>query len=80
MKKMRHAIIGLGSLGRKCAEAIFSDQATTLAGIVQGTLTSSSVARCCSLLIIKPLLLSPLAFIMLYTETGFYVKFDAILP
>jgi diaminopimelate dehydrogenase len=34
MKKIRLAIIGLGSLGRKCAEAIFADQATTLAGIV----------------------------------------------
>ena len=42
MKKMRLAIIGPGRLGRKCVEAIFADQATTLAGIVQRTLTSSS--------------------------------------
>jgi len=35
MKKIRLAIIGLGNLGRKCAEAIFADQATVLAGIVR---------------------------------------------
>jgi diaminopimelate dehydrogenase len=35
MKKTRLAIIGLGNLGRKCAEAIFSDQATVLAGVVR---------------------------------------------
>jgi len=37
MKKIRLAIIGLGNLGRKCAEAIFADQATVLAGIVRRT-------------------------------------------
>ena len=41
MKKMRLAIIGLGSLGRKCAEAIFADQTTALAGIVQRTISAS---------------------------------------
>lgn len=35
MKKTRLAIIGLGNLGRKCAEAIFSDQVTVLAGVVR---------------------------------------------
>ncbi|MDD1631833.1 MAG: hypothetical protein LUQ56_05950 [Methylococcaceae bacterium] len=44
MKKIRLAIIGLGSLGHKCAEAIFADQATALAGIVQRTITSSGMA------------------------------------
>ena len=43
MKKIRLAIIGLGSLGHKCAEAIFADQATALAGIVQRTITSSGM-------------------------------------
>ncbi|MHB0985917.1 MAG: Gfo/Idh/MocA family oxidoreductase [Sulfuricella sp.] len=37
MKKIRLAIIGLGKLGRKCAEGIFADQATVLAGIVRRT-------------------------------------------
>jgi len=41
MKKMRLAIIGLGNLGRKCAEAIFADPATELAGIVRRTVTPS---------------------------------------
>jgi len=41
MKKMRFAIIGLGRLGHKCAEAIFADQDTELAGIVQRTVTAS---------------------------------------
>jgi len=40
MKKMRLAIIGLGNLGRKCAEAIFADSTTELAGIVRRTVTS----------------------------------------
>jgi len=40
MKKMRLAIIGLGDLGRKCAEAIFAGQTTELAGIVRRTLIS----------------------------------------
>lgn len=35
MKKLRLAIIGLGNLGRKCAEAILADPATVLAGIVR---------------------------------------------
>ncbi len=35
MKKSRLAIIGFGRLGRKCAEAIVSDQATELAGVVR---------------------------------------------
>jgi len=35
MKKTRLAIIGLGNLGRKCAEAVFSDQVTVLAGVVR---------------------------------------------
>ncbi|MDP2058089.1 MAG: diaminopimelate dehydrogenase, partial [Thiobacillus sp.] len=35
MKKTRLAIIGLGNLGRKCAEVIFSDQVTVLAGVVR---------------------------------------------
>lgn len=35
MKKIRLAIIGSGSLGRKCVEAIVSDQATELAGVVR---------------------------------------------
>jgi len=43
MKKMRLAIIGLGSLGRKCAEAIFADQSTALAGIVLRNLTSPAL-------------------------------------
>jgi len=43
MKKIRLAIIGLGNLGRKCAEAIFADQATTLAGIVQRNITTSAI-------------------------------------
>ena len=37
MKKTRLAIIGLGNLGRKCAEAISADQTTVLAGVVQRT-------------------------------------------
>jgi diaminopimelate dehydrogenase len=41
MKKMRFAIIGLGCLGRQCAEAISADQDTELAGIVQRTVTAS---------------------------------------
>jgi diaminopimelate dehydrogenase len=35
MKKSRLAIIGFGKLGRKCVEAIASDQATELAGVVR---------------------------------------------
>jgi diaminopimelate dehydrogenase len=35
MRKKRLAIIGLGNLGRKCVEAIGSDQATELAGVVR---------------------------------------------
>lgn len=35
MKKIRIAIIGLGRLGRKCVEAIISDQSTELAGVVR---------------------------------------------
>ena len=35
MKKIRIAIIGLGRLGRKCVEAVVSDQATELAGVVR---------------------------------------------
>jgi len=35
MKKSRLAIIGFGKLGRKCVEAIVSDQATELAGVVR---------------------------------------------
>jgi diaminopimelate dehydrogenase len=35
MKKLRLAVIGLGNLGRKCAEAILSDPAMVLAGIVR---------------------------------------------
>lgn len=35
MKKTRLAIIGLGELGRKCAEAILGDPTTTLAGVVR---------------------------------------------
>jgi diaminopimelate dehydrogenase len=35
MKKLRLAIIGLGNLGRKCAEAILADPAIVLAGIVR---------------------------------------------
>ncbi|MGZ5055366.1 MAG: Gfo/Idh/MocA family oxidoreductase [Methylobacter sp.] len=38
---MRIAVIGLGCLGHKCAEAIFADQVTELAGIVQRKVTSS---------------------------------------
>lgn len=37
MKKIRLAIIGLGNLGRKCAEAIIANPATVLAGIVRRT-------------------------------------------
>jgi diaminopimelate dehydrogenase len=35
MKKSRLAIIGLGKLGRKCVEAIVSDQTIELAGVVR---------------------------------------------
>jgi diaminopimelate dehydrogenase len=42
MKKIRLAIIGLGNLGRKCAETLFADQVMVLAGIVQRTITSSA--------------------------------------
>ncbi|WP_296895693.1 Gfo/Idh/MocA family oxidoreductase [Thiobacillus sp.] len=35
MKKIRLAIIGLGRLGRKCAEAIAADQTAELAGVVR---------------------------------------------
>lgn len=35
MKKTRLAIIGLGNLGRKCVEALVSDQETVLAGVVR---------------------------------------------
>lgn len=35
MKKIRLAIIGLGSVGRKCVETVFSDQASELAGVVR---------------------------------------------
>lgn len=35
MKKLRFAIIGLGNLGRKCAEAIVADPATMLVGFVR---------------------------------------------
>jgi diaminopimelate dehydrogenase len=41
MKRIRIAIIGLGRLGHKCAEAIFADQDTELAGIVLRTVTAS---------------------------------------
>jgi diaminopimelate dehydrogenase len=37
VKKTRRAIIGLGNLGRKCAEAIFDDQTSELAGVVRRT-------------------------------------------
>ena len=45
MKKIRLAIIGLWSVGRQCAEAIFADQATALAGIVRRTITSPGFGR-----------------------------------
>lgn len=35
MKRIRLAIIGLGRLGRKCAEAIAADQTSDLAGVVR---------------------------------------------
>lgn len=35
MKKTRLAIIGMGNVGRKCVEAIASDPATVLAGVVR---------------------------------------------
>ena len=35
MKKRRIAIIGLGNLGRKCAEALLADPALALAGVVR---------------------------------------------
>jgi diaminopimelate dehydrogenase len=35
MRKKRLAIIGLGNLGRKCVEAIVSDQTSELAGVVR---------------------------------------------
>lgn len=35
MKKTRLAIIGLGNLGRKCVEALVSDQETVLVGVVR---------------------------------------------
>jgi diaminopimelate dehydrogenase len=35
MKRTRLAIIGLGNLGRKCAEAISADPSTALAGVVR---------------------------------------------
>ncbi|KVW93738.1 hypothetical protein [Thiobacillus denitrificans] len=35
MKKTRLAIIGLGNVGRQCAEAILADQASVLAGVVR---------------------------------------------
>jgi diaminopimelate dehydrogenase len=35
MKRIRFAVIGLGKLGRKCAEAILADESLTLAGIVR---------------------------------------------
>lgn len=35
MRKIRLAIIGLGKLGRKCAEAILADESVALAGIVR---------------------------------------------
>lgn len=35
MKNIRLAIIGLGELGRKCAEVIFDDQTANLAGVVR---------------------------------------------
>jgi len=35
MKKMQLAIIGLGSLGRKCVEAVVSDPVSELAGVVR---------------------------------------------
>ena len=35
MRKKRLAIVGLGNLGRKCVEAISSDQMTELAGVVR---------------------------------------------
>lgn len=41
MKKFRLAIIGLGNLGHKCADAILADQNTVLAGIVKRVVTSS---------------------------------------
>jgi diaminopimelate dehydrogenase len=41
MKKTRLAIIGLGNLGRKCAEAILADPTLVLAGVVRHTDTAS---------------------------------------
>jgi len=41
MKKIRLAIIAWGVWGANVPEAIFADQATALAGIVQRTITSS---------------------------------------
>ena len=41
MKKMRLAVIGLGNLGRKCAEAIVAAKTVELAGIVRRTVTST---------------------------------------
>lgn len=37
MKKRRIAVIGLGKLGRQCAEALLADQSLTLAGVVRRT-------------------------------------------
>jgi diaminopimelate dehydrogenase len=42
VKRTRIAIIGLGSLGHKCAEAIFDDQTTELAGVVRRTESAPS--------------------------------------
>lgn len=35
MKKRRIAVVGLGKLGRQCAEALLADQTLTLAGVVR---------------------------------------------
>ncbi|MEE7625224.1 Gfo/Idh/MocA family oxidoreductase [Methylobacter sp. Wu8] len=41
MKQLRLAIIGLGNLGRKCADLISADQTTELTGIVKRIVASS---------------------------------------
>src|SRR3990167_10166986 len=35
VKKRRIAVVGLGKLGHKCAEALLADQTLTLAGVVR---------------------------------------------
>ncbi|MCK9382590.1 MAG: NAD(P)-binding domain-containing protein [Sulfuritalea sp.] len=42
MKKLRVAVIGLGNLGRKCAEGVVADQAMALAGIVRRSRSPAS--------------------------------------